>query len=431
MTDVLVLGGGPAGCATALRLAARGRRVTLVSPPPTAGREGLSARTVALLRGEGFESVIGELRGPAPRVGEWGLGRAVTGEEWLADRERLACAMRRVLADAGVRLLEDVVTHVTGRIGALEVHARALGMLVAACVVDARGRGGPELHGPVLLAVGRAYRTPSRRAPGTVIHALRSGWCWIVTEGVEAWVQVAGRPGDGRPDEWHVRAAAECGPLAAILDGAEPLGATVARPAHARRAASVAEAGVIRIGDAAVGLDPLSGQGVYEALRAAPIAVAAVSSLLAGEDPGLVYRFLSERDDALWARILGTAAAFYEENAALGSFWAETASQYRALTSQPSAARSPAIERRPVLDGDRIRECEVLVTSEQPRGVWQVEGVPVVDLIHYIERAATASPRDAAAALARPPAAILAAAHWLRAAGAWPARVDPSFAAGG
>lgn len=431
MNGVLVLGGGPAGCATALRLAARGQRVTLVSGPTTPGCEGLSTRTVALLRGEGFGSALGDLQGPAPRTGEWGLGRAVTGEEWLADRERLAQAMRGVVADAGVRLLEDGVTDVAGTVGDLTVQTRAHGLLRAACVVDARGRGGPELHGPVLLAVGQAYRTAARRAPGTAIHALRSGWCWIVTAGAEAWVQVAGRPGDGHPDAWHARAAAECGPLAAILAGAERLGDTVARPAHARRAASIVAPGVVRIGDAAVGLDPLSGQGVYEAMRAAPVAVAAVCSLLEGDDSALVYRFLAEREDALWARVLGTAAAFYDENAALGPFWAETAAQYRALTSQPSAARSPVIERRPVLDGDRIREREVLVTSEQPRGVWQVEGVPVVELIHYIENAAKASPGEAAAALARPPAAILAAAHWLRAAGAWPARVDPSFAAGG
>jgi hypothetical protein len=154
--------------------------------------------------------------------------------------------------------------------------------------------------------------------------------------------------------------------------------------------------------------------------------------MLDGGDPRPIARFLRERDDALWERVVATATMFYAENASLGPFWAETAARYRAIAPPaPPLGPRATIERRPVLDGDRIRERDVLVTAAQPRGVWQVDGVSVVDLIHYVESAGSVTPGDAAVALARPPAAIVAAARWLRAAGAWPARANPSLVAGG
>jgi hypothetical protein len=44
-----------------------------------AGREGLSRRTLELLREEGFGGIAGVLTGPVPRRGHWGVGRSVAG----------------------------------------------------------------------------------------------------------------------------------------------------------------------------------------------------------------------------------------------------------------------------------------------------------------------------------------------------------------
>jgi len=73
----------------------------------------------------------------------------------------------------------------------------------------------------------------------------------------------------------------------------------------------------------------------------------------------------------------------------------------------------------------------VLVTTAQPRGVWQVDGVPIVDLIHYIQLAGDLTPGAAAAELARPQSAVVAAARWLREVGAWPVSASQVIAAGG
>lgn len=430
MTHVVVIGGGPAGSTVARRLALAGIAVTHCLSRAADGQEGLSRRTVELLREEGLGDPASLLTGPVPRTGAWGLGRPVTGEEWLVDRTRLATRLRAAVEQAGVRTTEDPVEAIEGAYPDFEVRTRGGITLRATCVVDARGRRGAEQRGPTLLAIGHGFRRVAPLPAATAIHPLTWGWCWTVMNGPTLWVQLAGATGDRHPDEWLARARQELPMLATLLEGAEAVGDVVARPAHARRSPMAATDGLILAGDAAVALDPLSGQGVYEALRGARVAVAAVRSLLDGTDPRLVTRFLAERDEALWQRCVTTAADFYAENAALGAFWAETAVAYRSLVStRPQAAAT--IERRPVLDGERICEHDVLVTAAQPRGVWQVSGVPIVSLIHYIERTGDATPGAAAAELSRPEAAVRAAARWLREAGVWPAPASRVIAAGG
>ena len=430
MTHVVVIGGGPAGSTVARRLALAGIAVTHCVARAAGGQEGLSRRTVALLREEGVDGLPGILTGPVPRSGQWGDGRSVAGEEWLVDRQRLACLLQDAAARAGAVRCEDAVEAIGGEYPAFALRLRSGTSLQATCVVDARGRRGPECHGPTLLALGQAFRRARPLPAATEIHPLSWGWCWMVTIGPAFWVQLASVPGDHHPQHWLARAARDLPSLASALDGAVPTGESVARPSHARRGAGTARHGLIPAGDAAVALDPLSGQGVYEALRGARVAAAAVRSLLEGADAALVTRFLVERDDALWQRSVSMAADFYDENAALGAFWTDTAAAYRTLVRAPSATPT-AILRRPVLDGDRICEQDVLVTAAQPRGVWQVSGVPIVSLIHYIERVGDATPGAAATELARPEAAVVAAARWLREVGAWPARASRVTAAGG
>lgn len=418
-SHIAVVGGGPAGSVVARQLALKQQCVTLLTGATTAGYEGLSARACQLLHEDGIEVGAAVLAGPLQRSGEWGAGRRVSGSEWLADRVALADALRTAAVDAGVVMHEDPVVSIERHGRGFRVVTACGRQVDAACVIDARGRRGPELSGAKLLAAGRRFDGAEFSPDGTSMHALSFGWCWLVSRGHERWVHVAARPGDGRPEDWIARAMAESASVAAALVGAQCVGPVVARAAHARKAVGSPPPGLLRTGDAAVGLDPLSGQGVYEALRGARVTVAAALSLLDGTDPALVYRFLAEREDALWQRAVTTAASFYEENAARGEFWSAMAAAYRALILPPQAQLN-AIERRPVLDGDRIREQDVLVTAAQPRGVWQVEGVPVVGLIRFLEQVAQPSPAQAAVALERTPAAIAAAGHWLREAGAWP-----------
>ena len=447
--DVLVIGAGPAGSVVARRLATAGARVALVGAAVRAGWEGLSGRSVALLAEEGLDP-SGIFDGPFLRSGDWGGGRAVAGTEWLVERRALAAALRANARAAGVDDRRDTVTNLTWDGGQWRGLTRGGGAIAASQVIEARGRRGPERRGPLLLAVGRQFRTrcrgPAGAPPatkvqaGTQIHTTDFGWCWWAARSDALWVQVIGRPrcaGDAStvPSAWIAAAAAQIPALARALEGSLPDGGLVAKPAHARLGLArlgqrAQDTTRWRVGDAALALDPLSGQGVYEALRGARLVATAVQSVMRGDDAPAAHRFVAERQEESWTRGVRSAAGFYRENAARGAFWSETAAAYQRLL--PSAApAAPRVERRPVLCGDRILERDVIVTPEHPRGVWQVADVPLVSLKGYLESAEHATVSGAAAAVDRPATAVVAAIHWLQQTGIVARQVPPRVPSGG
>ncbi len=445
--DVVVCGTGPAGGVVARRLALAGVRVAQVGMTSRPGWEGLSARSRALLADEGLDAAADVIAGPIARHGVWANGRVVAGIEWLVERSRLAAAVSATATAAGVEQRSDVVTNAQRVGGCWNVRLRSGAMLAAPLLIDARGRRGPQLRGPLLLAMGQRLRRGSRARSGTLASATHSnatsatgigvadfGWCWWAEHGQTLWVQVIGRPRAGHPAAWMTAAAAQIPALARALEGASLLGEPTARPAHARLGALGRDPTCWQVGDSALALDPLSGQGIYEALRGARLVAAAVQSVMDGGDAVLAQRFITERHEQAWLRGVRVAEDFYRENCAHGAFWRDTAAAYAALLPAGAppgqVAEAARIERRPVLDRGRILEREVIITANHPRGVWHIDGVPLVSLKHYFDAAEHATLDGAALALDRPPAAIATAIQWLQQVGHM-LQPQPSVSPGG
>lgn len=300
-------------------------------------------------------------------------------------------------------------------------------------------RAAPRRSGPVLLAIGQRFGRQTSSSWGTGIGVTDTGWCWWAERGDALWVQIIGKTRSLHPTDWVAAAAAQIPALARVLEGASAEGAPVARAAHAQLGAALRAARVQPggeqgsaaqadheltfwlVGDAAMALDPLSGQGVYEAIRGARLVATAVQSVIEGGDARVAQRFVAERREEAWLHGVRVAAGFYRENESCGGFWTETAAAYEALLPERAEQRAAAvrvgsarIERRPVLDEGRILERDVVVTAEHPRGVWRVAGVPLAALQGYLEAAEHASVDAAAVALDRTPAAVASAMNWLR-----------------
>lgn len=344
MHEVLVLGAGPAGSAVARRLASSGVRVALVGAAQRPGLEGISDRSLALLAEEGIEVGDGLLSGPVIRRGRWG-GRDVAGREWLADRVRLAQALRERAVRAGVEARSSTVTGVRRDGDAWRVSTREGETLSAPVLVEARGRRGPARHGPPLLAFGQRYRRRRDGAGETRIESADFGWCWWVEREDDLWVQIVARPRRNPPAGWAAAAASQIPGLARALDGAVPEGEPSACAAHARLGpdgrTGVPEARLRpwRVGDAAVALDPLSGQGIYQSLKSARLVATAILSVMNGSDAALAERFVFERHEEDFERGLRAAAEFYGLNVTQGEFWAQTARAYETLSGRASPRR--------------------------------------------------------------------------------------------
>lgn len=424
--DVAVLGAGPAGVAAAVELLRMGWSVRLFCAEGRTGVEGASDRTLELLRKRQLPAALASIRVRGPRQRDWAGTQSSNGWEYLVDRPRFDAALRT----------DALTTGVLCEARAREVRRDEQGWLVqsdrslvrARAVVEARGRRirEPAQNGPRLLALRQRYR--GEGAPGTAIMMGKDAWYWLACDGLGSLlVQAVGSPrGDGGTKSLGARLlGAQAMPQTLIerLAGASPEGSVSACAAGATCRAPADEEGRVLAGDAALGLDPLAGHGLYEALAATPAVVAAINTWLTGGRWAPVREFMSARTQESWARKMAAAHSFYADAAASQptDFWQGAARGYGAIAAKARIAADSAlrIEVRPVLNGDRIEERRVLVGAAWPRGIWYHGDIELADLLESGDR----SSWDAACTaekLGRSPEAVQNAIQWLKVKGVLP-----------
>lgn len=313
--DVVVVGGGPAGSAAALRLARQGRHVVQLERRrfggPGADRwrsgEGILPATQMALRRLGLTAADGGWAGqPAHRVKiRWPAGDVTVdhfshGRCILAlDREAFDRALWQRAAGAGAdgregwrveRLVLDGAT-VTG------VQARApdgaLVEIAARLVVDAGGRNAPSIAqldlrrpeiGDDFVAVVLFFdNVPAFDADAWEMHFFDPD-APKVMQGARLTGTVVRfalgtylRYKQGRrltPEAFFWSEAQAYPALEARLRAGTPVAPPYARARLAYGTASLSRAGLLLIGDAAGYLNPILGDGILAALRSAELAAA-------------------------------------------------------------------------------------------------------------------------------------------------------------
>ena len=310
--EVVVAGGGPAGAATAARLAADGVDVALFDrarfPREKACAEFLSPGTVAAL-----EHL--DVLDAAAALGAWQEGMRVAGESaeftLRYDDDRRGLGIARPALDAlllerartaGARVHEGtaVVGAIRERNGVTGVRVRdqtgRVERVRAQVVVAADG-----LHSPVARSLGleRPPRPPRRLglvarvrgaspSPLGVMAVGHGAYCGVASVGAETSVGLAVSPGTRRPGETAVelfdRLLEALAPARETLGGTGPPTAIRGASPLSRRVSRVAGRGYLLVGDAAGFTDPFTGEGVYRALRGAELAAAAVRTALERRD---------------------------------------------------------------------------------------------------------------------------------------------------
>jgi menaquinone-9 beta-reductase len=403
--DTVVLGGGPAGAAVALGLRRLGHAVTVVGVPRAFDAiEGVSDRVVAGLRGVGIEAALAAIAEPSPRRATWAGQTTALNSERLVDRAAFDRLLWQELLDHGVECLAARVLRWAPRGPGDDGHALQIQrfddtqsqILQARFVVEARGRLAPHppqgvVRGPDTVALlWRGQGAPGGEA-GSAVESLVDGWAWC-----------ARLPGGGVALQLTVDPSAVALPPRAQLgafirerlssvDAARPyldIPATevhaLARTSGAVCAPEVCGDGWLRVGDAAMAADPLSGNGIFQSLSSALQAPVVVHTLLNHPaDAHHARRFHHERVQGLFQRFARIGRDFYAQEARWADrpFWEARRAWPDALPAHgASVGTAPRIEQRPVVDRDRIRLAEVVVTADQPLGVWHVDGVEMAPL---------------------------------------------------
>lgn len=440
--SIVIVGAGPAGAAAAIGLARMGEPVVLVGEPRRfAAVEGVSARVVDALRGLGLQQALAAFAPPAPRRAIWNGVYTEANQESLVDRQRFDLGLLDDLERLGVPVLRGRVTALNSTAGRheLEIDTDAgVRTLAAGFLVEARGRaapagGAPRVRGVETVSLLQYWRGPAGEAGSTVL-GVEDGWMWMaaLADGrryLQLTVDVASvalPPKKALGDYCSARfRAVEA--AAPFLREAEPVGEPQARSSTAVLNEAVAGDDWLRVGDAAMAVDPLSGNGIFQALSSALQAPAVVATLRHDRSRGaLAQRFHSRRIEHLFHRFARVGRDFYAQETCWpeAPFWAarrrwpDAAPLHATVT--PETVR---IARAPVVCEGRIIEEDVVVTPAQPLGVWHVDGVAVAPVFEALRAAgSTALVQGEAAALlcsrlALEPARARALLAWMQAQG--------------
>lgn len=400
MMSILVLGAGPAGAAVALGLRRLGYDVTLVSEwRRFAALEGVSQRVLEALRGAGLNHGLANATLPSQRQVLWNGQQHAQNIEFLLDRPTFDRGLREDLRVAGVEVIEGRILNVQSSADGHQVELDGGQRLAADFLVEARGRQAPAsgkgLRGPETVSLLNRWQG----APGvtaSAVESLEDGWAWMARrdDGQCYWqwtvdVASAGLPGKAQLLD-HCRARRQASYFAQVFfaGGQESELQLHARSSTAILAPQVCGENWIRVGDAAMAVDPLSGNGIFQSLSSALQAPVVINTLLRQpERAALAQRFHRQRVEQLFLRFARIGRDFYadEQRWPDQPFW-----QARRQWPDAEIAHAQAdfaalrIERMPVLCDGFVDEAEVVITADQPLGIWHVQGVALAAVVRRL-----------------------------------------------
>jgi hypothetical protein len=365
--------------------------------------------------------------GPAVRrEASWNGVATAANQESVVVRERFDAALLEDARAAGVEITHGRITRLGRTAEGWLVEAGHDRRWSGAYLVEARGRRTPgrRLRGPATTALGRLFASVPSQAR-TAVAGFPRGWAWYAATGDgTGFLQIVLSSAEALPKRAALpalleRILDEIGPARHWLGRGRAVDAMSGRPAEASRAVLPIEQRLIRVGDAALAIDPLSGHGVFEAIASAKAAVAVVNTTLRRPgDAELARTFYEERVRLAFERFARIGRDFYalEQRWPEAVFWRErTHWPDDRPAHAPPLTEPPRIESRPVVENGFIVARRVVVTADQPRGVWQVDGVPIVDLLDWRRRHdGDDLPDVAAARFACTPQQVATALQWLR-----------------
>jgi hypothetical protein len=136
-------------------------------------------------------------------------------------------------------------------------------------------------------------------------------------------------------------------------------------------------------------VDPLSGNGIFQSLSSALQAPTVINTLLRKpERAALAQRFHQQRIEQLFLRFARIGRDFYadEQRWLDQPFWQARRQWPDAEVAHAEADFSSLIiERAPVLKDGFVDEAEVVITADQPLGIWHVHGVELAPLVRRLQ----------------------------------------------
>ena len=411
--SIVVLGAGPAGAAAAIGLKRLGYRVLVVSKSrPFDSLEGVSDRVVAGMRAAGFDQAVSRIAEASPRQATWGGQTIYPNTEHLIRRSEFDQALLNDLVSQGVEVVAGRVRQCEQVAGQWQITVETAGghksVLKALFLVESRGRaspasGLPRTKGPQTVSLLQHWKGPAL-SPRTGVESFPDGWAWMAacSDGLRYLqltldVESAGVPAKQHLSAWFENRLKTLTQVSQFIEGAKPIGEVYGRTSTAVFCEANVGNSLIRVGDAAMAVDPLSGNGMFQALSSALQAPAVINTLIrCPERAELAKQFYEERVENLFYRFGRIGRDFYQTETTWSEkpFWEKRAAwpdlQPVHADVSPDTVKTAF---RPVVKDGVISEEKVIVTPDNPLGIWHLNGLPLADLLETIRSRPGQSPQ--------------------------------------
>ncbi|GGB84572.1 alkylhalidase-like protein [Marinobacterium zhoushanense] len=411
-TQILVLGGGPAGASVAIGLKRLGYEVTLVGEPrPFDAIEGVSDRVVEGMRHAGFERALTTLAAPSARSVTWNGETSAANTERLIVRQRFDRALVEDLRGSGVRVIQGRVTAMASQEAGFSVsvvgddgseHCVEAGFLVEARGRAAPASGVPRVRGAQSVSLLQHWQGAAG-TPCSAVQSFADGWAWMAKREdgrryLQLTLDVASSrlPPKQQLGQWCYERLSGLEQAQPFMEGAEPVGEVYARTSTPVLCEHSAGDNWLRVGDAAMAVDPLSGNGIFQALSSALQAPAVINTLIRHpERAALAKAFHETRIEQLFYRFARIGRDFYDQESQWPEhpFWrarrAWPDSQPLHLEVTPDRVSTGV---RPVVDNGLITEARVVITPDQPLGIWHLNGLELAPLLDEVRAQSDINP---------------------------------------
>ncbi len=405
---VVIVGAGPAGAIAALGLSrlTLDIDITIVSKPRAfASCEGLSERVVQALHSQQALHALATIPAPSPRNVQWNGNTSSANTERLIQRPQFDHALLQDLTEAKVSLLQGQLTQVSQDthqlVLSIEDSDGNLRQLKADYFIDARGRSAPSkgqerLRGPETLSLLQRW-SGGPPIQQSMALSLEQGWAWMArTQNGEVYTQLtlsAGEtqlpPKDQLSDFVHQQLL-NCEAYLEFVGAAKPQGAIVARSSTSILNCDPISERSMRIGDAAMAVDPLSGNGIFQSLSSALLAPAIINTWLHKPDNyPLAQQFYRQRINHSFMRFARMGRDFYqlEQQWPQQEFWLQRRQWPDTQPAhEPIASNEITIVRKAVVHNHCIESAEVVTTPDQPLGIWHIDGIVLAPLVQQLQQ---------------------------------------------
>lgn len=413
-TQILVLGGGPAGGAVAIGLARLGYPVTVVSEPrPFDAVEGISDRVVQGLQGAGFNLALEQMAQPSPRRVTWNGVTSAANTERLIPRQAFDQALLQDLKAQGIDVIEGRVigcqSDANGHEAEIALASGERLQLQGDFLVEARGRaapaaGVPRVKGAQTVSLLQYWQGPAD-TPCSAVQSFADGWAWMAQRAdgrryLQLTLDVASAdlPPKRELGDWCRARLEQLEQARPFMAGAEPSGEVYARTSTPVLCEHSAGDNWIRVGDAAMAVDPLSGNGIFQALSSALQAPAVVNTLIRHPERAvLAKQFHEARIEGLFYRFARIGRDFYAQESRWPanpfwqgrSRWPDQVPLHLDVTPEQVSTGI-----RPVVQDGLIREAQVVITPDQPLGIWHLNGLELAPLLEQVRARPDLTPAE-------------------------------------